>query len=328
MMARKMGWMAAATIAGGALFGACNRAPSEREKQLEQRVKELEQQQLASPDPSAFPEVTLESPAAGGQGYTLAPEAPAPAAPRASNGSRAASARRSSAATRSTRSSAPAPRPTAAPATRGTTDAPSAVERIGDDEVARGDSDWDADREAGASRETAATRESQAVTVPANTQLTLRLENALSSRTSSVGDRVTARVERAVSESGDVVLPGGAVLHGRVSEAEGAGRVKGRARLAVAFDRIVVRGRSYPLQATVISAIADDSHSRDAKVIGGSAVAGAIIGGIKGGKSGAAKGAVIGAGAGTGAVMVTKGQEVEMPAGSRWVVRTRNALRL
>jgi uncharacterized protein YcfJ len=96
----------------------------------------------------------------------------------------------------------------------------------------------------------------------------------------------------------------------------------------VAFDRIVVRGRSYPLQATVISAIADDSHSRDAKVIGGSAVAGAIIGGLKGGKSGAAKGAIIGAGAGTGAVMVTKGKEVEMPAGSRWVVRTRNSLRL
>jgi hypothetical protein len=143
-----------------------------------------------------------------------------------------------------------------------------------------------------------------------------------------VGDRVTARVESAVSDDGNVVLPGGTVLHGRVSEAEGAGRVKGRARLAVAFDRIVVRGRSYPLQATVLSAIAEDSHARDAKVIGGSAVAGAIIGGIKGGKSGAAKGAIIGAGAGTGAVMVTKGKEVEMPAGSRWVVRTRNSLRL
>ena len=74
--------------------------------------------------------------------------------------------------------------------------------------------------------------------------------------------------------------------------------------------------------------MAEDSHARDAKVIGGSAVAGAIIGGIKGGKSGAAKGAIIGAGAGTGAVMVTRGQQVEMPAGSRWVVRTRNALRL
>jgi type IV secretory pathway VirB10-like protein len=322
MKARNIGWMAAVTIAGGALLGACNRGPSEREQQLEQRVKELEAQQAASPDPSAFPEVTLDSPAAPPQ-YTLAPEAPA--APRASSSRPAASRRTaapSSGAASASRAPAPAPRGTsaAAPAER-----PSSVERIEEGEAARGDSDWPAGE--AETREPAA-RETQAVVVPANTQLTLRLENGLSSATSNVGDRVTARVERAVSDQGDVVLPGGTVLHGRVSEAEGAGRVKGRARLGVAFDRIVVRGRSYPLQATVISAIADDSHSRDAKVIGGSAVAGAIIGGLKGGKSGAAKGAIIGAGAGTGAVMVTKGKEVEMPAGSRWVVRTRNSLRL
>ncbi|HVR70003.1 MAG TPA: hypothetical protein VMT87_04085, partial [Vicinamibacteria bacterium] len=198
------------------------------------------------------------------------------------------------------------------------------VERIGDDEAARGDSDWPADE---AERGDIA-RETDAIVVPANTQLTLRLETAVSSSTSTPGDRVTARVESAVSDDGTIVLPGGTVLHGRVTEADGAGRVKGKARVAVAFDRIVVRGQSHSLEATVLSAIAPDSHSRDAKVIGGGAVAGAIIGGLKSGKSGAAKGAVIGAGAGTGAVLVTKGEEVEMPAGSRWVVRTRNALRL
>jgi hypothetical protein len=319
MMARKMGWTAAAVIAGGSLFGACNRGPSEREAQLEQRVKELEQQQLASPDPSAFPEVTLESPAPA-EGYAYLPEAPAPAAPPARSARSTGS--RSTAGTRSSGTTAPAARPTApaaAPAAR-----EPQVERIPADEAARADSDWAS--EAPARREAAS--QTQAVEVPANTQLTLRLENGLSSATSSVGDRVTARVESAVSDDGNVVLPGGTVLHGRVSEAEGSGRVKGRAHLAVSFDRIVVRGRSYPLQATVLSATAEDSHARDAKVIGGSAVAGAIIGGIKGGKSGAAKGAVIGAGAGTGAVMVTKGKEVEMPAGSRWVVRTRNSVRL
>ena len=320
MMARKTGWMAAAVIAGGSLFGACNRGPSEREAQLEQRVKELEQQQLASPDPSAFPEVTLESPAPA-EGYAYLPEAPAPAAPRASSGSRSTGSR-STSSTRSSGTAAPAARPTAAPAAPAAPEAQ--VERIPADEAARGDSDWASE---GTARREAAS-ETQALEVPANTQLTLRLENGLSSATSSVGDRVTARVESAVSDDGNVVLPGGTVLHGRVSEAAGSGRVKGRAHLAVAFDRIVVRGRSYPLQATVLSAVAEDSHARDAKVIGGSAVAGAIIGGIKGGKSGAAKGAIIGAGAGTGAVMVTKGKEVEMPAGSRWTVRTRNSVRL
>jgi hypothetical protein len=200
------------------------------------------------------------------------------------------------------------------------------VERI-EDVDAREDDDWAAD-EAGARRDPAAARDTQGLVIPANTQLTLRLETPVSSRTSNTGDRVTARVERAVSDDGSVVLPGGTVLHGRVTDADSAGRVKGRARVTVSFDRLVVRGRSHPIEATAITAIAPESHERDAKVIGGSAVAGAIIGGLKGGKSGAAKGAVIGAGAGTGAVLVTKGQEVEMPAGSRWTVRTRNPLRL
>lgn len=326
MMARKTGWMMAATVAAGALLGACNRGPSEREKQLEQRVNELEQQQAASPDPSAYPEVVLESP--GTQpGYMVAPEPP-----RAAAGAR--TARTAPRAETRPRSSAAAP-PRSTPTSRGTAPATprsEPVERIGDDD-ARGDTDWSADEAetAGASpdaRTTQGARSTQATIVPANTQLTLRLETPVSSRTSSAGDRVTARVESAVSENGTVVLPGGTVLHGRVTDADGAGRVKGKARVVVSFDRIVVRGQSHPLEATVITAIAPDSHARDAKVIGGGAVAGAIIGGIKGGKSGAAKGAVIGAGAGTGAVLVTKGQDVEMPAGSRWVVRTRNPIRL
>jgi hypothetical protein len=316
--------MAATTIAAGALLGACSRGPSPREAQLEQRVKELEQQKLASPDPSAFPEVTLEPQAPPAQAYE--PVAPAPVAPRAATGSRSSS-HGTAPATR-TAHKAPAAHPTAAPAAPAARPTASqgtgSVERIGDREAARGDSDWSSSE---AKPETAAARE-ETLTIPANTQLTLRLENGLASDTSKVGDRVTARVEKAVSDSGDVVLPGGTVLHGRVTEAAESGRVKGRAHLAVAFDQIVIRGRSYPLQATVLAADAPDSHARDAKVIGGSAVAGAIIGGIKGGGSGAAKGAVIGGAAGTGAVMITKGKEVEMPAGSRWVVRTKTPVRL
>ena len=43
---------------------------------------------------------------------------------------------------------------------------------------------------------------------------------------------------------------------------------------------------------------------------------------------GAKKGAVVGAATGTGAVLVTRGEAVEMPAGSRWTVRTTDSIRL
>ena len=165
------------------------------------------------------------------------------------------------------------------------------------------------------------------VSIPAGTQLSLVLETPLSSETSRTGDRVEARVERATSEEGRVLLPGGTVLKGHVLDAQGSGRVSGKARVIVAFDQIVVRGRTQRLETTEIEAVAGDSHGRDAAIIGGGTAAGAIIGGIAGGGKGAGKGAIIGGLAGAGAVLGTKGKEVELPAGSRWTVRVKDGVR-
>jgi hypothetical protein len=164
--------------------------------------------------------------------------------------------------------------------------------------------------------------------IPAGTALTLVLETPLSSASSSEGEAVTARIERAVSEDGRVVLPGGSVLRGRVSEVDGSGRVKGRAHLAVKWDTITVRGVTRSIRTSDVAMTADSNLGRDAKVIGGTTAAGAIIGGIVNGGRGAKKGAIIGAGAGTGAVLINKGSEVEMPSGSRWTVRVKETVRL
>ena len=160
------------------------------------------------------------------------------------------------------------------------------------------------------------------------TELKLRLETALSSSTSREGDPVTARVEQATDADGRVALPGGTVLKGRVVEVRRAGRVKGRALVSVDFDRIVVRGRTRELQASAISVEAPDDHGKDAKIVGGAAAAGALLGAIKDGKEGFAKGAILGGAAGTGAVLLTRGREIEIPAGSRWTVRLKDTVRL
>jgi hypothetical protein len=164
--------------------------------------------------------------------------------------------------------------------------------------------------------------------LPAGTSLTLVLENGLSTATSREGQSVTARVERAVSEDGRVVLPGGSVLRGRVSEVDQSGRVSGRAHLAVKWDTLTVRGVSRRIETSDVAMTAEDNHGRDAKIIGGGTAAGAIIGGIVNGGRGAKKGAIIGAGAGTGAVLINKGSDVEMPSGSRWTVRVKQTVLL
>jgi hypothetical protein len=165
-----------------------------------------------------------------------------------------------------------------------------------------------------------------AMTLPANAELRLVLETPLSSETSQAGERVVARVERAISEDGRVVLPGGTVVRGAVVRADSAGRVKGRSYLAVDFDRIVVRGREYRLDASPIEVMGADGRRRDAATVAGGAAAGAILGGIT--KKGVKKGAVIGGLAGAGAVLATKGEEIEMPSGSRWTVRVKSPVRL
>ena len=164
--------------------------------------------------------------------------------------------------------------------------------------------------------------------LPEGSKLTLRFENALSSETSRAGDSVTARVEGATDPAGRVALPGGTVLRGTVVEARQSGRVKGRARLSVDFDRIVVRGTTHELEASPITVEAPDDHGRDAKIVGGAAAAGAIIGAIADGKEGFAKGAILGGAGGTGAVLLTRGHDIQIPAGSRFTVTVKDAVRL
>jgi hypothetical protein len=157
------------------------------------------------------------------------------------------------------------------------------------------------------------------VVIAAGTNLELVLETALSSVTSVPGDRVVARIVQASDEGGPSELPGGSYLEGRVADARASGRVKGKALVDVAFDRIVVRGERHPIETSGLRIEADDSHKRDAAMVAGGAAAGAIIGAITGGS--AKKGAVIGAAAGGGAVLATKGKEVELPAGTPASVR-------
>jgi hypothetical protein len=97
-----------------------------------------------------------------------------------------------------------------------------------------------------------------------------------------------------------------------------AGRIERKGSLQVAFDRITVRGRSYPIRATVTQALESEGIKGEKEKIGIGAGAGAIIGAILGGVKGALAGVLIGAG---GTIAATEGKDVELPAGT--VLRVR-----
>jgi type IV secretion system protein VirB10 len=157
--------------------------------------------------------------------------------------------------------------------------------------------------------------------LPSGAVIPVRFETALSSAHSEPEDRVRGIVRANLIGNGGVVIPAGSEIRGHVLSAKRPGRVKGRGQLALRFDEVNINGRWHRISTQRISVVAEDSHKRDAAMIGGGAGAGAIIGAIKDGKEGAAKGALIGAGTGTGAVLVTRGKEAEIGSGARWRVR-------
>ena len=151
------------------------------------------------------------------------------------------------------------------------------------------------------------------VTIPAETPILVTLVTPIDSSTSKVEDPVRGTLAQAIVVEGTTVVPAGADVIGTVIEANKSGRVKGRASVALRFDRLTVRGESQGIQTARIAVEAASSTKSDVKKGAVGAGAGAIVGGIAGGGSGAAIGAGVG---GAATVLATKGNEVKLAAGT------------
>jgi hypothetical protein len=154
-------------------------------------------------------------------------------------------------------------------------------------------------------------------TVPEGTVVAVRLESAVGSDSSRVGDPIEATLTNAVIVDGTEVLPPGSVVRGEVTAAESGGKVSGRASVALRFSTIAVPGANepYPIAAHV-SWVAPTTKGKDAAKIAVPAAGGAIIGAIIGGKKGAAIGATVGGGAGTAVVLSTRGPQIRLERGT------------
>jgi hypothetical protein len=156
--------------------------------------------------------------------------------------------------------------------------------------------------------------------VPSGTLLPIRMQTTHSTDASHRGDAALAVLTKDVPLEG-FKLEEGAEVRGRVTTVVPAKRVKGRARLVLEFDEVMVAHESLMITTKAIDATAPSTKSKDKKIIGGGALGGLIVGALKDGTKGAAVGTLIGAAAGTGAVLVIKGDEVEIPRGARLTLR-------
>jgi hypothetical protein len=166
--------------------------------------------------------------------------------------------------------------------------------------------------------------------VGAGTEIAASLEQELSTHDSQPGQTFTAAITQPVSDAdGQVVIPSGARLNGKVTEAEQGKNlpsIRGRGKLNLRFESITLpSGQRLPIVATLLSVHQSGGNgsvnsegevqsqtkgSTAAKGVGAGAGIGTIAGLIMGGPL---KGLAIGAIAGGGYILASKGKDVELP---------------
>jgi hypothetical protein len=158
----------------------------------------------------------------------------------------------------------------------------------------------------------------------AGTDIEVRLEQPLSSKTARVEDRFDARVVEAVRAGGRVVIPAGSRVRGIVQGAEPAERPSKSGRLDLTFDTLTIPGEPrMDIRTRVISIKEDLDKGDTAAKAGLGALLGAVLGSAVGGKTGAIIGLVVGGG---GAVAASKGEDVELPEGAVMTLRLERPL--
>lgn len=166
------------------------------------------------------------------------------------------------------------------------------------------------------------------VTLEPGTEIAVRLEDTLSSRTAEPGDRFTATAATPVLDDNLVAIEAGSVFSGRVELVDQAsGRTDRTAKLVLAVDELERDGETHSITATVVRASErlETGVGSEVKKIGIGAGLGTVLGAVIGGKKGAAIGAAVGGG---GSILATEGNEVELPRGTILYLRLDRALSL
>jgi hypothetical protein len=172
-----------------------------------------------------------------------------------------------------------------------------------------------------------------AADIPAGEHVLLRMVNSVNTRTAKPGDQVYLQTASPIAANGQILVPVGTYVQGTVQESKRSGRVKGRAEIALHLETLTLaNGQAFkiaPHLASVDSGetgqIIDNEGAvkqastkmQDAGRIAILAGTGAAIGGVATRSwSGAGIGGAAGGAVGLATVLLSRGKEVDLRAGS------------
>ena len=157
-------------------------------------------------------------------------------------------------------------------------------------------------------------KSSPLITIPAGTRISVRTIDSIDSTQNREGYRFQASLEEPLSVDGNVVVPKGADVYGRLEGSKETGTFTGRSELKLELTGIVVHGQTVLLVTGEYEVSGKSKGNSTAKRTVGGAALGSLIGALAGGGKGAAIGAGAGAGVGAASEIITRGDQVKIPS--------------
>ncbi len=161
----------------------------------------------------------------------------------------------------------------------------------------------------------------QSATIPSGTEVRIRADQAINSKTASTSQIYPGTVSgNVLDSSGQVAVPSGSRAQLRVVSL-------GNNQLTLDLHSVTVNGHTYVVNSNSASAAASTKrgglgvNKRTGEYVGGGALAGTLIGALAGGGKGAAIGALAGGAAGAGTQVLTRGKELNVPAETQLTFR-------
>jgi hypothetical protein len=153
------------------------------------------------------------------------------------------------------------------------------------------------------------------VTIPAGTELRIRIDQRISVKTSHAGEGFSGEiVEPVMASDGSALIPKGARVKGMVDAAHRRGHFKGRSILELRLTSLELNGQEYPLKTADLQRTKKGKGKRSAAFIGSGAGLGMLVGGVASGGVGLLVGGLVGGGAGTAAAGLTGNRDIDIPA--------------
>jgi hypothetical protein len=161
------------------------------------------------------------------------------------------------------------------------------------------------------------------VTVPAGTQVYIRLIDSINAERSHQNETFRASLDKDIVVDGKTIIPRRSDVYVKVVEVQTAGKLKGQSELQVQLDRLFIGKQSYTVTSNTFTKTGDSEGKKAARNVGIGAAVGAALGGILGG----GKGAVIGAGAGGGGgAVITKPAQLQIDSETQLMFTLDNSL--